>query len=86
MDRPAILTPAADVWLTGGLSILVLLPLAFASSFVVDHVLEWIVVGTVVVNIPHIMGSYRLLYSSKELVARHRFSAIWFPVILFVAF
>ena len=68
MDRPAILTPNADLWLTGGLSILVLLPLALASSFVTENLLEWVVIGTVVVNIPHIMGSYRLLYSSKELV------------------
>ncbi|MEM9176858.1 MAG: hypothetical protein AAGC67_16675 [Myxococcota bacterium] len=85
MDRPAILTPAADLWLTGGLSILVLLPLAFASSLIVDDVLEWVVIGTVVVNIPHIMGSYRLLYTSRELVQRHRFSAIWFPAMLLVA-
>ena len=82
MDRPAILTPNADLCLTGGLSILVLLPLALASSFVTENMLEWVVIGTVVVNIPHIMGSYRLLYSSKALVERHRFSAIWFPAML----
>ncbi|MCR9096264.1 MAG: hypothetical protein NXI30_18715 [bacterium] len=85
MPRSAILTPTADVVLTGGLSIVVLLPLVFASSFVVDDVLEWVVIGTVLVNVPHIMGSYRLLYTSRALVARHRFAAVWFPGLLAIA-
>ena len=60
MARPAILTPAADLWLTGGLSVLVLLPLAFASSFVVNDVLEWVVVGTVVAALAYPLASLLL--------------------------
>ncbi|MFK7896696.1 MAG: hypothetical protein AB8G23_12720 [Myxococcota bacterium] len=84
--RPAILTPSLDLLCVGGLSILLLFPLAFVSPvWVDDYLLEWIVIGTVVINFPHIMGSYRLLYSSSELVKRHPWAAIRIPLLLGMA-
>lgn len=79
----AILTPPLDVALTGGISIvailaLILLPLpplaqlGASSTLVLQAAINW----------PHFMGSYALLYSSRESVEKHRFAAIWIPLAL----
>lgn len=85
-SRPAITTPFWDALLTGGVSIVgmgavlvyVLLyggPIAFADA-------DWIAL-TILVNSPHFMASYRLLYSSRAEIVAHRWSTIGVPALLF---
>src|SRR5262245_4004550 len=79
----AILTRPLDLALTGGISIvavlaLVLLPLpplgqlGASTTLMLQAAINW----------PHFMGSYALLYSSRESVEKHRFAAIWVPLAL----
>lgn len=87
--RQAIISPVADFLCCGGLSILAVLGL-FAYSAVdpgnrifssgVD--LRDIIVLSVLINFPHFMASYRLLYRSKTQILEHSWASIYIPLIL----
>ena len=69
---PAITTRTLDLVLTGGLSALAMgLLLAWAVAF--DGSLEFVngdwIALLILVNAPHFMASYRLLYVSREQIA-----------------
>jgi len=85
-DRaPSITTPAADVVMTGGLSIVgmsALLVWALGFDGNVDFVSgEWLV-PTILLNATHFTASYRLLYVSKAEILANRWSAIFVPGLL----
>src|SRR5262245_11350714 len=81
--RASILSPVVDFLCAGGLSLLVfVLLLASGRS---DLVLigagaqAWI---ATLVNMPHFMASYRLVYRSREMILRHKWASIYVPAIL----
>lgn len=79
----SIISPAIDLLLVGGLSLLVFVPLLLSGR--TDLVLigagaqAWI---ATVINMPHFMASYRLVYRSRESILRHKWAAIYVPLIL----
>jgi hypothetical protein len=82
---PAITTRTLDLVLTGGLSALAMgLLLAWAVAF--DGSLEFVngdwIALLILVNAPHFMASYRLLYVSREQIVENRWSAIYVPLAL----
>lgn len=86
LARPgSILSPVADFLCVGGLSLLVLVPMLLSGS--ADLVLigagaqAWL--GTLI-NMPHFMASYRLVYRSREMIFRHKWASIYVPTILLV--
>lgn len=77
----AIIHPALDPWLVGGLSIVVLVGfLALSSVVPQDLILGNFIVLTILVNGTHFMASYFLLYSSKEFIRRYRAAAVYMPI------
>ena len=84
--RAAILTPAIDLLLVGGLSVIVFLPLLLSGRS--DLVLigagaqAWVATA---INMPHFMASYRIVYRSRESILKHKWASIWVPLILIVS-
>ncbi len=78
-----MLSPTIDLLCVGGLSLLVFVPLLLSGR--ADLVLigagaqAWI---ATLVNMPHFMASYRLVYRSRETILRHKWASIYVPVIL----
>ena len=79
----SILSPVVDFLCVGGLSIIVLVPLLLSGRS--DLVLigagaqAWI---ATVINMPHFMASYRLVYRSRETILKHKWASIYVPLIL----
>src|ERR1043166_3587034 len=84
-SRAAILSPALDLLLVGGLSLIVFVPLLLSGR--ADLVLigagaqAWV---ATLINMPHFMASYRLVYRSRESILRHKWASIYVPSILLV--
>jgi hypothetical protein len=82
--RPAaIISPAVDLLLAGGLSVILLIPLLASGRS------DLLVVGAGVqawlaatINMPHFMASYRIIYRSREMILRHKWASIFVPAIL----
>lgn len=87
--RPAIISPLIDALCVGGLSLLLLLPLLLSGRgdlVIISVAMQaWI---AAVVNMPHFMASYRLIYRSKESILAHPWAAIYVPLTLiaYIAF
>lgn len=89
VTRPAIISPLIDALSVGGLSLLLLLPLLLSGR--TDLVIvglgmqAWI---AALVNMPHFMASYRLIYRSRDTINAHRWAAIYVPLLLiaYIAF
>src|SRR5687768_4538723 len=81
----SILSPIVDFLLVGGLSIILLLPLLLSgrSDLVIigAGAQAWI---ATVVNMPHFMASYRIVYRSRESILKHKWASIYIPAILAV--
>lgn len=81
--RPAIISPLIDALAVGGLSILVLVPLLLSGRS--DLVLvgvgfqAW---AAALVNMPHFMASYRMVYRDRATILAHKWAAIYVPLIL----
>ena len=79
----SILSPVVDFLCVGGLSLIVFIPLLLSGR--TDLVLigagaqAWL---ATLINMPHFMASYRLVYRSRESILRHRWASIYVPVIL----
>src|ERR1051325_3418902 len=85
-SRAAILSPALDLLLVGGLSLIVFVPLLLSGRS--DLVLigagaqAWI---ATMINMPHFMASYRIVYRSREMILRHKWASLYVPAILLVS-
>jgi hypothetical protein len=83
--RASVISPALDLLCVGGLSLLFFVPLLLSGRR--DLVLvgvgaqAWL---ATVINMPHFMASYRLVYRSRESILRHRWASIYVPAILLV--
>src|SRR5258705_604699 len=79
----SILSPTIDLLLVGGLSLIVFVPLLLSGR--TDLVLigagaqAWL---ATLINMPHFMASYRLVYRSRESILRHKWASIYVPTIL----
>ena len=80
---PAILSPTLDLLLVGGLSLLVFVPLLLSGRT------DLVVIGAgaqawiaTLVNMPHFMASYRLVYRSREMILKHKWASLYVPAIL----
>jgi hypothetical protein len=82
---PSILNPFLDVTCAGGLSILVFVPFLLFVEPPTSSLGERFIVLSTLINFPHFVASYWLLYRSKEMVLRYRVAAIWMPLALAVA-
>ncbi|MDP8567680.1 hypothetical protein [Methylophilus aquaticus] len=85
-----IASPALDFWLTGGISVVVmgLLLVVYASSEPsaanITAVISQAIVLQAVINWPHFMGAYALLYRPLQNVKTYPFSTLFVPVALLV--
>jgi hypothetical protein len=80
----AILSRPLDVLTSGGLSILVLLPILIFKGEWLDALLPaHVLLLTVLINTPHFAASYWLVYRSPELVRRHPWAAVRVPTLVF---
>lgn len=88
MRAPSITTPSLDIVMTGGLSIFAMSALLLWARFFggdlafVDG--QWVTL-MVLINAPHFMASYRLLYVSRAEIMEHRWSTIYVPGLLLSA-
>jgi len=82
---PAIVSPFVDALFTGGLSMLVLVPLLVMGRTDVlvlsVGVQAW--VGALV-NMPHFLASYRMVYRTRESIRAHPWAAIYVPILLLI--
>src|SRR5688572_26389509 len=84
--RPAaMLSPIIDILCVGGLSLIVFVPLLLSGRS--DLVLigagaqAWV---ATLINMPHFMASYRMVYRSREMILRHKWASMYVPAILLV--
>ncbi len=81
----SIISPVVDFLCVGGLSLLVMVPLLLTGR--TDLVLigagaqAWL---ATLINMPHFMASYRLVYSSRAMILKHKWAAIYLPAIMLV--
>src|SRR5512139_2201503 len=81
--RAAIVSPAVDTLAVGGLSLLAFVPLLLSGRA------DLVMIGpgtqatlAALVNMPHFLASYRMVYRSKGMVLRHPWASLWVPLIL----
>lgn len=82
-EAKAIIHPWIDGLAIGGLSIGFILYILIADpSWNAIDVGEKFVVLSALLNWPHFMATYKMLYGSKETVERYPWSTIWMPALL----
>jgi hypothetical protein len=80
-----MLSPVIDLLCVGGLSVILFVPLLLSGR--TDLVLigagaqAWL---ATVINMPHFMASYRIVYRDREMIRRHKWASIYVPAILLV--
>ena len=79
----SIISPAVDFLLVGGLSLIVFVPLLLSGR--TD--LVWIGAGAqawiaTLINMPHFMASYRVVYRDRAMIMKHKWATIYIPAIL----
>jgi hypothetical protein len=81
----SLITPLIDLLCGGGFSILLMglfLALVHTPLTAMEFKVESIVLVSAIVNNPHFIVSYRLLYTSAETVRRYKWAAIYAPIVL----
>ena len=87
--RPAILSPVVDALCTGGLSLALfgaMLVAALVGHFTFNspQLQGYLLIATALVNWPHFMASYRLLYGSPETRRRYTWASLILPAMLVI--
>ena len=81
--RAAIVSPLVDALCAGGLSLLILVPLLLSGRsdllLVSVGVQAWL---TALVNMPHFLASYRMVYRSRGSIRAHPWAAVYVPIVL----
>jgi len=81
--RAAIVSPLVDALCAGGLSLLILVPLLLSGRsdllLVSVGVQAWL---TALVNMPHFLASYRMVYRSRSSIHAHPWAAVYVPIVL----
>jgi hypothetical protein len=83
---PAIISPFVDALCTGGLSLLVLVPLLAAgrTDMLLVSVVAQAWIGALV-NMPHFLASYRMVYRTRACIRQHPWAAIYVPALLLIS-
>ena len=80
------MSPFVDALCTGGLSLLVLVPLLLMGRTDVlvlsVGVQAWI---GALVNMPHFLASYRMVYRTRDSIRQHPWAAIYVPTLLLIS-
>jgi len=83
--RAAIISPVVDALCAGGLSLLILVPLLVTGRgdllLVSVGVQAWL---TALVNMPHFLASYRMVYRTRASVREHPWAAVYVPIALLI--
>jgi len=87
MSRKSIITPFVDAFCIGGFSIVVLTPFIIYGGSLLDiqdatsfqNKFFW---SIILLNMPHFLASYWLVYRSKEMVLRHKWASIYVPLLM----
>lgn len=89
LAKAAIFAPRLDFWLTSGLSLVVMMAVLLAVSVGIlptgdtdGAVLPKLLMLQVLLNWPHFMVSYRLLYRDRENLRRFPMASIGVPIVL----
>lgn len=81
--RNAIISPAVDFLLVGGLSLIVFVPMLLSgrSDLMIlgAGAQAWLLT---LINMPHFMASYRIVYRSRDMILRHKWASMYVPAIL----
>ena len=81
--RASMLSPTIDLLCVGGLSVVLLVPLLLSGRsdllLIGAGAQAWI---ATLINMPHFMASYRLVYRDREMVMRHKWASMYVPAIL----
>ena len=82
--RPAsILSPVTDLLCVGGLSIVVLVPLLLSGRkdllLIGAGTQAWV---ATLINMPHFMASYRIVYRSRAAMMAHKWASMGLPALL----
>ncbi|MGH7548133.1 MAG: hypothetical protein ACREMM_08155 [Gemmatimonadales bacterium] len=81
--RAAIISPVVDALCTGGLSLLVLVPLLVLGRsdllLLSAGVQAWL---GALVNMPHFLASYRMVYQTRASIRAHPWAAVYVPILL----
>jgi hypothetical protein len=79
----SILSPTVDFLCSGGLALIVLVPLlAIGPENLTFVQVGWALWAQTLINSAHFMASYRIVYRDKSTIMRHKWAAIWVPLIL----
>jgi hypothetical protein len=83
--RAAIISPVVDALCAGGLSLLILVPLLVTGRgdllLVSVGVQAWL---TALINMPHFLASYRMIYRTRASVREHPWAAVYVPIGLLI--
>jgi hypothetical protein len=83
--RRALFTPVVDALCTGGLSLVAIwLVVSFGPRPLKGHDYGTLFVLGLLLNWPHFIASYRLLYATGESIRRYRAASTWVPAALFL--
>ena len=81
----SILSPVIDFLCVGGLSLIVFVPLLLTGRsdllLIGAGAQAWI---ATLINMPHFMASYRIVYRSREMILRHKWASMYVPALLLV--
>ncbi len=81
--RPAIVSPVIDGLCAGGLSLLILVPLLLSGRsemlLVSAGVQAWL---AALLNMPHFLASYRMVYRTRDTIRAHPWAAVYVPAVL----
>lgn len=80
-----MVSPVVDFLAVGGLSLLIFVPLLLGgrTDLLIAGAGVQAYVGTLI-NMPHFMASYRIVYRSREMILKHKWATIWVPAIMLV--
>ena len=79
----SIINPWVDTLCVGGGSILLLAPLLlFKAGNLVPLPIEVLAAATVLLNMPHFLASYRIIYRSRSIILQYRWATIFVPALL----
>ena len=83
VPRAAIISPFVDALCAGGLSLLILVPvlsLGWSNLLVLSAgVQAWL---GALLNMPHFLASYRMVYRTRDSIRAHPWAAIYVPILL----
>src|SRR5436190_24234266 len=83
--RSAIISPTIDLLLVGGLSLIVFVPLLISGRtdlVIIGAGAQAMIAG--IINMPHFMASYRIVYRDRASILKHKWASIYVPALLLV--